>query len=77
MQYHYVVGYDSEMKKWFVESDTTAYFQDGNVYDDELYRKSSYGWRVPKEGSRDETLDYHLLNTLEYLVDTFPTPQEV
>lgn len=78
MQFHYVVGYDSEMKKWFVESDTTAYFSDGNVWDGEQYREHFYGgWSVPKEGSRDETLDYHLLNTLQYLVDTFPTPQEV
>lgn len=73
MQYHYVVGYNTETNKWFVESDTTAYFSDGHVWDDERYNENFWGWFIPEEGTRDETLDHHLLNTLEYLVDTFPT----
>ncbi len=77
MQFHYVVGYDTEMKKWFVESDTTAYFQDGNLWDDEQYREHFYGWRVPEEGSADESLDNTLIRTLGYIVDTFPVPEEV
>ena len=40
MQYHYVVGYDSESMRWFVESDTTAYFPDGHVWDDNQYKES-------------------------------------
>lgn len=77
MQFHYVVGYDSEMDRWFIESDTTAYFSDGHVWDDEQYREHFYGWRVPAEGSDDEALDNTLIRTLGYIVDTFPVPEEV
>ena len=77
MQYHYVIGYDTELKKWFVESDTTAYFENGNVWDDEQYKESFWGWKVPEEGSKEEFLDYDLFNILQYIVDTIPVPQEV
>ena len=76
MQYHYVVGYDSESMRWFVESDTTAYFPDGNVWDDNQYKESFYGWKVPDEGSVEDDLDNTLFRTLGYIVDTFPIPQE-
>ena len=66
MQYHYVVGYDTEMDRWFVESDTTAYFQDGNVWDDEQYREHFYGWRAPTDD--EEPIDYALLRVLESCV---------
>ena len=72
MQYHYVVGYDSEMKHWFVESDTTAYFYDGHVWSP---ADTPYGWRLPEIGPEDG-LDEQLLNTLYSLVDTFPIPKE-
>lgn len=76
MQYHYVIGYDSVSMKWFLELDTTAYFPDGNIWDDKKYREEFFGWRVPEEGSDDEALDYDLLNTLRYILDTFPIPKE-
>jgi len=76
MQYHYVIGYDTEQKKWFLELDPTAYFPDGNVWDDQKYQSEFWGWRVPEEGSDDEALDYTLLNTLRYILDTFPIPKE-
>jgi hypothetical protein len=75
-QYHYVIGYDTEKRKWFLESDTTAYFSDGNLWDDEQYRQNFYGWRVPEDGSDDEALDYDLLNTLYSIVDIIPVPKE-
>lgn len=75
MQYHYVIGYDTEKKHWFVELDTTAYFSDGNLWDEEQYRENFYGWRVPDEGPDDE-LDQTLLNTLYSLVDVIPIPKE-
>ena len=75
MQYHYVVGYDTDRKRWFLESDTTAYFSDGNLWDDEQYRQNFYGWRLPEIGPEDG-LDEQLLNTLYSLVDTFPIPKE-
>ena len=74
MQYHYVVGYDSESMRWWIESDTTAYFPDGNVWDDNQYKESFYGWKVPEEGSSEEALDVDLFRTLGYIVDTFPIP---
>ena len=76
MQYHYVIGYDTDTKKWFLESDTTAYFPDGNVWDEEQYRKEFFNWRVPEEGSDDEALDCELLGTLHSIVDIIPVPKE-
>lgn len=76
MQYHYVIGYDTDTKKWFVESDTTAYFSDGHVWDEEQYHKEFWGWKVPEEGTNDEALDYDLLRTLYSLVDIIPIPKE-
>ena len=73
MQFHYVVGYDTEMKHWFVELDTAAYFYDGHVWSP---ADTPYGWRVPEESSEEEVLDQALLNTLSYIVDTFPIPKE-
>lgn len=64
MQYHYVIGYDTEMDRWFVESDTTAYFSDGNVWDEEEYREHFFGWRVPST-EREEEIDYELVRVLE------------
>ncbi len=75
MQYHYVVGYDTDRKRWFLEADTTAYFSNGNLWDDEQYRQNFYGWRLPEIGPEDG-LDEALLNTLSYIVDTFPIPKE-
>ena len=75
MQYHYVIGYDSEAKRWFLELDTTAYFSDGHVWDEEQYRKEFWGWRVPDDASEEE-LDQTLLNTLYSLVDIIPIPKE-
>jgi hypothetical protein len=74
MQYHYVVGYDSELNKWFVESDTTAYFQDGHAWDDEQYKESFWGWKVPDEGSFEEALDQKCMNMLHSLVPIWPSP---
>ena len=80
MQYHYVIGYDSELMKWFVESDTTAYFPDGNIWDDSQYKESFWGWKVAEEGSPEEAIDYAALRVLESCVPGIlpsPTPQEV
>ena len=79
MQFHYVVGFDTDMQKWFVEFDTTAYFSDGNVFDNATADQTGYGWFDP---DTDDTpglavLDQTLLNTLYSLVDVIPIPQEV
>ena len=75
MQFHYVIGYDTQTQKWFLESDTTAYFPDGNVWDDKQYQKEFFGWRLPEVGPEDG-LDESLLNTLYSLVDVIPIPKE-
>lgn len=75
MQFHYVVGYDSEHERWWVESDTTAYLSDGNIWSQEVSDKEGYGWFVPEEGSPEEALDHELLNTLAALVDVIPIPK--
>jgi hypothetical protein len=76
-QYHFVVGYDDTSMKWFIESDTTAYFPDGNVWDTEQYERHFFGWTVPWEGSQEEELDYQLLNILQSVLDNIPVPQGV
>jgi len=79
MQFHYVVGFDTDMQKWFVEFDTFGYFPDGNVYDyDSCSPETGYGWFAPGDDTPGlAALDQTLLNTLYSLVDVIPIPQEV
>jgi hypothetical protein len=79
MQFHYVIGFDTDMQKWFVELDTFGYFPDGNVYEyDSSSPETGYGWFAPCDDTPDlEALDQTLLNTLYSLVDVIPIPQEV
>jgi hypothetical protein len=76
MQFHYVVGFDSEKKRWWVEADAEAYFPDGNVWDDDAATQTGYGWCIPEENSIEEALDLELWRTLSHLVDIIPVPQE-
>jgi hypothetical protein len=74
MQFHYVVGYDSEHDRWFVESDSTAYFVDGNVWDEKQAEVEFVGWKVPEEGSFEEGIDEKCINMLYSLVPIWPSP---
>ena len=76
MQFHYVVGFDTDMQKWFVEFDTFAYFPDGNVYDyDSSSPETGYGWFAPGDDTPVEAaLDESLVRLLGYIVDTWPAP---
>lgn len=76
MQFHYVVGYDTVLKRWFMELDTYAYFQDGHIWDDMQYDDTGYGWRGAEDDSDDAVIDQTLTNTLYSLVDIFPIPGE-
>ena len=49
---------------------------DGNVWDEEQYRKEFFGWRIPEDDSDEAVLDQTLLNTLYSLVDIIPIPKE-
>jgi hypothetical protein len=77
MQIHYVVGYDSEEDRWFVESDPTAYFPDGNIWDQKKSDSSDWGylgWGIPEEGSFEEALDQKGYDMLKSLVPIWPSP---
>ena len=60
MQYHYVVVYDSKLMKWWVESDSTFCFRDGNVWDDE-----QNDWNIPGKDIPGKSFDMDLFSTLE------------
>jgi len=80
MQHHLVIGYDTELKKWFVEGDPTSYFPGGSIFSLDRSNDPDFGydgWFHPEEGSEEELLDAELYSTLGYIVDTFPIPQEV
>jgi len=78
MQFHYVVSYDTDLKRWGVEFDTAAFFPDGNVYDEESAAQTGYGFFSPtSETPLEEALDEQLIRLLVYIVDTWPAPGEV
>lgn len=76
MQYHYVVIYDTDKKKWKMSFDSDAYFTDGYVWNGDRSDESGYGWFIPEDDSEGALLDQTLFNTLYSLVDTFPIPKE-
>ena len=71
MQFHYVIGYDSDKDRWWLEADPEAYFPDGNVWDEE-----NEGWFLPEEGSDEESLDAKAWRVLKHLTVTWPSPKE-
>jgi len=74
MQYHYVVGYDSEKDRWWIEADPEAYFPDGSVWDDKAAHDTGYGWTIPEQGSFEEALDLKCWHMLHSLVTIWPSP---
>jgi len=77
MQLNYVVGYDSKLDKWFVESDTGAYFPDGSVWSRENANDPDHGyvgWFQPEEGTFEEALDLKCWQMLQSLVPIWPSP---
>ena len=74
MQYHYVVGYDSDEDRWWVEFDPTAHFPDGSLWSDKAADETGYGWLMPEEGSREEALDEKCWTMLKSLVPIWPSP---
>jgi hypothetical protein len=76
MQLHYVVFYDTDTQKWGVEFDTSAYFPDGNVFDNNfIAAETGHGWFHPaSETPMESALDDSLVRLLGYIVDTWPAP---
>jgi hypothetical protein len=71
MQFHYVVGYDSDNDRWWLEADPEAYFSEGNVWDNE-----DGNWFLPEEGSDEEHIDTKAWRVLNYLTATWPSPKD-
>jgi hypothetical protein len=74
MQFHYVVGYDSETGKWFVEADPEAYFPDGSVWDERDADDNGYGWFMTEDGTPENALDMTCWQMLNSLVSIWPSP---
>ena len=74
MQFHYVIGYDSDNQRWWVEADSEAYFPDGNVWDDARERDANgdwgYGWFAPYDDTEPEAyaIDQKCFNILRHIV---------
>lgn len=69
MEFHYIVIYNSDTKKWYVSGDMDGYFPDGNVWAPELDAAGEYGWLWPDDETTPEiaAIDeraYTMLNTL-------------
>ena len=47
MEFHYVVVYDSENKSWGVVDEDSAYFPDGNIWDES--KPYGHGWELPSD----------------------------
>jgi hypothetical protein len=61
-QYHHVVFYDTATEQWYVDPQTDAYFQDGEVWD---YAGDHMWQRVPEgEGSAYQDQITHIISTL-------------
>lgn len=73
MQAHYVIGFDSDKGKWFVDHSLTYDYLDGNMYEE---NGEGFFW-ADEEHEGSEALDYGCLKTLEYIIDTLPAPLEV
>lgn len=71
MQFHYVVGYDSDKNCWWLEDGHEVYFPDGNVWDDE-----DGNWFLPEKGSDEEHLDMKAFRVLKYHAGFWPSPKE-
>ena len=79
MQFHYVVGYNSDLKKWFVEYDTTAYLPDGNMFDPAKAESPEWGysgWFMPEDDHPEAAIDQKCWLMLHSLVPIWPSPIE-
>jgi hypothetical protein len=78
-QYHYVVGYDDEEDRWFLELDREAYFPDGNMFDAAKAESPEWGysgWFQAEEDHPETAIDEKAFRTLQYIIDTIPKPKE-
>ena len=70
-QYHYVIGFDTETNKWFVDHNEDAYMPDGNVWDKDMDDAGEYGWNFPDD-EMTTLIDQRCRNMLNALVTIWP-----
>lgn len=77
MEHHFVIGYDTDKNKWFVDFGDEGYFPEGNIYDAESETAGGYnrGWRQPKN-IQEEVVDQKIRNVLNAVIDIIPVPKE-
>lgn len=66
-QYHYVVAFDSETKKWSCEND--AGLLDGNVWSED---EQHFTWPNDEDIPNSELIDQRCKNMLNALVPIWP-----
>jgi len=69
MQYSYVVTYDSDKDKWFIDHDMIGNM-DGNVWDDDL----GFFWPDDEHAPMSEGIDQKCMQMLHSLVTIWPSP---
>ncbi len=80
MQYHFVIGFDTDNNRWWVESEPEAYFPDGNIWDRDRASSREYsflGWFQAEDDSAEAKLDLALFRALQSSLSSIPIPQEV
>jgi hypothetical protein len=80
MQYHFVVGFDTESNGWWAEAEPESYFPDGNIWDRDRANSNEYGflgWFMAEEGSMEERIDFALFRALQSSLRSIPIPTEV
>lgn len=80
MQFHFVVGFDTDSNRWWVESEPDAYFPDGNIWDGDRSDSREYGffgWFMAEDDSAEAKLDLALFRALQSSLSSIPVPQEV
>lgn len=69
MQFSYVVTYDSDKDKWFIDNDMIGNM-DGNVWDDDL----GFFWADDEFAPMSEGIDNKCYQMLRSLVPIWPSP---
>jgi hypothetical protein len=78
MQHHFVIGYDTDEKKWFVESGIDLFFANGSVWSGGWTdNNENADWFYPDEATPEHTLDTELFRTLQHVINTIPIPEVV
>lgn len=70
MEFHYLISYNTDTKKWKVE-DESGFLPDGNVWDQSQVDVMDVGWRYAND-SWEELIDERCHNMLNALLPIWP-----